>query len=63
MGEERDGDLFAGLAEQAVPARLGGGLPRLGLAERGQVDLRLLALDDLIPADHRVRQVWQFVEG
>ncbi len=63
MGEDREGDLFAGLVEQAAPARLGGGLPRLRLAERGQVDLRLLALDDLIPADHRVRQVWQFVEG
>jgi len=36
---------------------------RLRTAERGQVELRCAALDDLIAADHRVRLVWAFVEG
>ncbi len=33
-----------------------------GLAERRQVDLRAVTLDDLVPDDHRVRLVWRFVE-
>ncbi|HEV7369963.1 transposase, partial [Arenibaculum sp.] len=40
-----------------------GGRPRLRRAERGQVELRALSLDDLLPAEHRARQVWAFVEG
>jgi len=35
----------------------------LRLAERRQVELRAVSLDDLVPADHRVRLVWRFVEG
>lgn len=35
---------------------------KLRTAERGQVEMHLAALDDLIPADHRVRLVWSFVE-
>jgi transposase len=54
---------FDDLAEQAVPEREGGGRPRLRTAERGQVELRAVSLDDLVPADHRVRLVWRFVEG
>jgi transposase len=59
--DEKDG-LFDGLAEQAAPGRGGGGRPRLRKAERGQVELRALSLDDLVPADHRVRLVWAFTE-
>jgi transposase len=55
--------LFDDLAEQAVPKRKGGGRPRLRTAERGQVALRAVSLDDLVAADHRVRLVWRFVEG
>jgi transposase len=33
------------------------------MAERRQVEFRPVALDDLVPADHRVRLVWRFVEG
>lgn len=54
---------FDDLAEQAVPEREGGGHPRLRTAERGQVALRAVSLDDLVAADHRVRLVWRFVEG
>lgn len=32
-------------------------------AERRQVELRAVSLDELVPADHRVRLVWNFVEG
>lgn len=55
--------LFDDLPTQAVPEREGGGCPRLRTAERRQVELRAVSLDDLVPADHRVRQVWRFVEG
>ena len=55
--------LFDDLAEQAVPEREGGGSPRLRMADRGQVELRAVSLDDLVAADHRVRLVWRFVEG
>jgi transposase len=55
--------LFDDLAEQVVPEREGGGRPRLRTAERGQVALRAVSLDDLVAADHRVRLVWRFAEG
>ena len=55
--------LFDDLPVHAVPDREGSGRPRLRMAERGQVDLRAVSLDDLVPADHRVRLVWRFVEG
>jgi transposase len=59
--DEKDG-LFEGLPERAAPVCSGGGRPRLRKAERGQVELRALSLDDLVPADHRVRLVWAFTE-
>jgi hypothetical protein len=34
---------------QAVPAAGGGGTPRLREAERRQVELRAVSLDDLLP--------------
>ena len=59
-GEE---GLFDFLPEQAVPERVGGGLPRLRFAERMQTRWRPVSLDGLLPDDHRVRLVWSFVEG
>lgn len=53
--------LFTGLPEQAAPARAAG-RPRLRQAERDQVALRAISLDALLPADHRARLVWAFVE-
>ena len=54
--------LFDDLQVQKAAKRTGGGRPRLRTAERGQVELRAVSLDDLIAADHRVRLVWHFVE-
>src|SRR3712207_489629 len=59
----RDGTLFEELPEQPAPERKPGGKPRLRMAERRQVELRPVALDDLVPEDHRVRMVWRFAEG
>ncbi|TWT13719.1 IS1182 family transposase [Reyranella sp. CPCC 100927] len=36
---------------------------RLVRAERGQVEWQMASLDELLPEDHRARQVWQYVEG
>lgn len=33
------------------------------MAERSQVQFEAMALDDLLPADHRARQVWAFVKS
>ena len=43
--------------------RRGGGMPRLVIPERTQVEWRPLALDQLLPSEHRARVVWGFVEG
>src|SRR5689334_6042578 len=56
-------DLFESLPEQAAPERATRSLPRLRMAERRQVELRAVTLDDLVPDDHRVRLVWRFVEA
>jgi len=55
--------LFEALPDQVSAERLGGGLPRLRCAERGQAEWRAFSLDELVPEDHRVRLVWRFVEG
>ena len=39
------------------------GVPRLQRPNRGQLELRSVDLDGLLPADHRARLVWAFVEG
>jgi len=41
----------------------GGDEPRLRYAQRNQVAMRLLSLDALLPEDHRVRVVWEYVQG
>jgi transposase len=58
-----DRALFDELPEQAAPEVAGDGRPRLRLAERRQVELRALSLDQLVAAEHRVRLVWAFAEG
>jgi transposase len=55
--------LIADLPEQTAPPRGNEARPRLRTAERRQVALRAVSLEDLVPADHRVRLVWQFAEG
>lgn len=55
-------ELFESLPEQAAPERASRCRPRLRIAERRQVELRAVTLDDLVPDDHRVRLVWRFVE-
>ncbi len=37
--------------------------PRVQRPNRAQIEWRPLALDQLLPADHRARLVWHFVEG
>lgn len=37
--------------------------PRVERPNRGQLELRSVDLDGLLPADHRARLVWDFVEG
>jgi transposase len=54
--------LFGALPEQAAPARPAAGAPRLRVPERRQVALRAVSLEELLPADHRARFVWAFVE-
>src|SRR5215218_4752399 len=49
------------LPEQASAARPVGA-PRLRKAERRQVSLRPISLEDLLPPDHRARFVWAFAE-
>lgn len=40
-----------------------GGTPRLRRAERDQMVMRCVALDALLPDDHRARVVWDYVQG
>ena len=53
--------LFGILPEQMSAARPVGA-PRLRKAERRQVSLRPLGLEDPLPPDHRARFVWSFAE-
>ena len=50
-----EGKLFAGLPEHPAPERTYQDKPRLRMAERRQVELRAICLDDLVPTGHRVR--------
>jgi transposase len=61
MAADSEAGLFGVLPEQRSAARPGG-TPRLRKAERRQVSLRPISLEDLLPADHRARFVWSFAE-
>jgi len=50
------------LAEDEGASELGRGKLRLKQANRSQVEMQLVTLDQLVAADHRVRVVWDFVE-
>lgn len=63
MASDGGAELFEGLPEQAAPEPASGGLPRLRFAERDQIAWRPVSLDGLLADDHRVRLVWDFVEG
>jgi transposase len=56
-------ELFETLAAQAGPERICVAAPRLRTDERRQVEWRPVSLEELVPDDHRVRAVWDFVEG
>ncbi len=56
MTENNAEELFDDLSCQSAPERK-------STAERRQVALRAVCLDELVPNDHRVRMVWRFVEG
>jgi transposase len=45
------------------PGATGHADPRVKTANRSQVELRPVDLEGLLPAEHRARLVWQFVEG
>jgi transposase len=62
MDVEEQSGLFSGLPEMLVPEPAGRGLPRLRTPIRNQIALHWLTLDELLPPDHRARQVWEFVE-
>src|SRR5918997_7038424 len=61
MAAGSEAGLFGVLPEQRSAARPGGA-PRLRKAERRQVSLRSISLEDLLPADHRARFVRSFAE-
>jgi len=63
MTKNDDQELFDDLSCQSTPERTSAAAARLRTAERRQVALRAVCLDDLVPNDHRVRMVWRFVEG
>jgi transposase len=58
-----DEPLFDALPVHARREAPEGGRPRLRAPERRQVELRALSLDQLLPAEHRARQVWAFALG
>src|ERR671913_734177 len=61
MSEGWKPGLFETLPEQGSAERPMAA-PRLRKAERRQVSLRPVSLEDLLPADHRARFVWAFAE-
>src|SRR3712207_500561 len=61
MPEEASSGLFESLPERG-PRERPVAAPRLRMAERRQVSLRPVSLEDLLPADHRARFVWAFAE-
>ena len=62
MSEGSRPGLFETLPEQGPTEERPRAAPRLRQAERRQVSLRPVSLEDLLPADHRARFVWAFAE-
>ena len=64
MSTEPAANLLFELGEPLPPpVAPAGGSPRLRHANRGQAEMRVCAVDMLIPEDHPVRTVWAYVEG
>ena len=63
MREQEGEELFDDLSCQSAPENKNAVAARLRAAERRQIALRAVCLDELVPNDHRVRMVWSFVEG
>jgi transposase len=58
------GDTLFPLPEELpIKPRLEKGKPRLEVANRQQVAMRMASLDELLPAEHRARLVWEMVQG
>lgn len=57
MTENDPKELFDDLSDQSAPERQSRAAARLRMAERRQVALRAVGLDELVPHDHRVRMV------
>jgi transposase len=57
------GEAVPTAAKSAKARPAGKGPPRLRYANRAQMSLRICSLDQLIPEDHPVRIVWDFVSG
>jgi transposase len=56
-------ELFDLQPTDAQPQPEARGKPRLQRPDRAQLQLRPTDLEGLLPADHRAREVWAFVEG
>ena len=57
-------ELFEDLPEQVGPeAGQVKGAPRLRRPKRDQIELGVVDLDGLLPADHLARTIWRYVEG
>lgn len=48
--------------KQLRKAEKGGGHPRIQKANHQQIEMRMAALDSLVPEDHRVRIVWEMAQ-
>ncbi len=55
--------LFTLPEEEPAAKERKGGQPRLEKPERQQIKMHLASLDELLPEDHRVRLVWEMVQG
>jgi hypothetical protein len=63
MTKNDDQELFDDLSRQSTPERTSAAAARLRTAERRQVALRAVCLDDLVPNDQRVRMVGALSKG
>lgn len=54
--------LFPMPVESQPAPEPGNGQPRMEKPDRQQMQMRLASLDDLLPADHRARVVWEMVQ-
>lgn len=52
-----------GPVPEPVPAERACGTPRMKRPNREQIELRTCCWNDLLPADHQARIVWQYVKG